>query len=301
MFKSNGKAKHKSNGKAKSNGKPKSRIETIGDPPPEDSTEAGQAEEASKGPLVLAQLSDGTFGTVEEALAEKAADKTAPEPEQLPEHVRQHYDAILVKEQEVAALESEYLADKERATDSKKAFDAADKALRHLIARGPVVPVPPPKFPKRIKLTQDVRTDTMPVVTLAAGTEYDAIVAQGGAVSVDAGDDGLIGVKPGEYEVLEWTEGLPANPEAEAVSEAWRAAPLDALGLPDKITRPLIEAGIETVGQVEDLRAGVADRQREWPKGIGEVAAGTITETQLDWLQENRETYGVPEAETAAV
>ncbi len=57
-------------------------------------------------------------------------------PADCPEHIRVHYDAIREKEREVDTLEAEYLSLKEQSSEAKKDFEAADKALRRLIARG---------------------------------------------------------------------------------------------------------------------------------------------------------------------
>jgi hypothetical protein len=141
-----------------------------------------------------------------------------------PDYVRQHYDAILEKERSVRVLEDDYLAVKEEAAAAKKSFEAADKALRMLIARGP--------DPQR------------------------------------------------------------SLPFAEPAPEAWRAAALSELALPDGLHNLLCAAGVETIGQLEDLRAKIADGKAEWPKGIGEARITDLENKVVDWLTANRDKFG---------
>src|SRR5438552_2182555 len=71
-----------------------------------------------------------------EAIAEVPPIVPPEPPADCPAHVRAHYEAIREKEREVRGLEGEYLSAKEEATEAKKSFEAADKALRNLISRG---------------------------------------------------------------------------------------------------------------------------------------------------------------------
>ena len=69
------------------------------------------------------------------AVAETPAIPPEP-PKDCPAHVREHYDTICEKEREVRSLEGQYMSAKEDAAEAKKGFEAADKALRNLIAFG---------------------------------------------------------------------------------------------------------------------------------------------------------------------
>ena len=86
-----------------------------------------------------------------------------------------------------------------------------------------------------------------------------------------------------------------AEGSAPAANEAWRSAPLGELGLTAKLAEKLEEAGVETIGNLEDLRAAIAEHKAEWPKGIGPGKVTLIEDAQLDWLQANRDTWGVTE------
>lgn len=152
----------------------------------------------------------------------------APPPDEAPDYVRQHYDAILAKERDVRVLEGNYLDAKEEAADAKKAFEAADKALRSLIARGPD-PQRPLPFGEPVK-------------------------------------------EP----------------------DAWRKAPLSDLGLTDKQLDLFAESGVTTIGGLEDLRASIADRKGEWPKGIGTEKQTEIENKVIEWLTANRDKFGEP-------
>lgn len=212
----------------------------------------------------------------------------------LPEHVQEHYDAIREKGREVDSLEDVYMAAKEAAADAKKELEAAEKALRRLIARGseplPLFDQPTTKelrTPKRIKLTCDVPP-------LMADSEHNAIVDWDGAVSVEfpAGDgvDGMT-LEPEEYEVIEWLDPAPTAP---AESDEWRKAAFAELGLSAKQNELFEAAGVTTIGQLEDLRADIANRKAVWPKGIGLAKQTDIENRVISWLDKNRDKFGEP-------
>lgn len=218
----------------------------------------------------------------------------------LPEHVQEHYDAIREKGREVDSLEDVYMAAKEAAADAKKELEAAEKALRRLIARGseplPLFDQPTTKelrTPKRIKLTCDVPP-------LMADSEHNAIVDWDGAVSVEfpAGDgvDGMT-LEPEEYEVIEWLDPAPTAP---VESDEWRKAPLSELGLTDKQLELFEGEGVKTIGDLEDLRAQIAQHQvrgnqtAHWPKGIGPAKITDLENRVIDWLDKNRDKFGEP-------
>lgn len=73
---------------------------------------------------------------VETEVAVETPPIPAPPPADCPPHVREHYEAICVKEREVRDLEGKYLTLKEESGEAKKDFEAADRSLRNLIASG---------------------------------------------------------------------------------------------------------------------------------------------------------------------
>lgn len=211
---------------------------------------------------------------------------------------REHYEQILAKEREVYAIEWEYLELKERAALSKKEFEAADKELRRMIARGPdqqkKLPFDKPaevKKPKRIKLLKDVN------LMLKAGHEPPFTVDADGDVSAlwnDGACDVPVLLTPEEYEVIEWENGDEPQPQAAAENDAWRSAPFTELGLTFKQNELFEAQGITTIGQLEDLRARMAngDFSAQWPKGIGPAKVTEIEDRVIDWLDKNRDKFG---------
>ena len=67
---------------------------------------------------------------------------------------------------------------------------------------------------------------------------------------------------------------------------------MSELGFTAGLNEKLAQAGIETMGQLEDHRAAVAESRAVWPKGIGEAKVTAITEAFIDWkngLQEDED------------
>ncbi|MFO7906372.1 MAG: hypothetical protein R6U98_27190 [Pirellulaceae bacterium] len=52
-------------------------------------------------------------------------------------------------------------------------------------------------------------------------------------------------------------------------SDDWRSAPLTELALPNALYAILVHHGVETMGQLEDLRGEIIAGRKEWPKGVG--------------------------------
>ena len=80
---------------------------------------------------------------------------------------------------------------------------------------------------------------------------------------------------------------LPAIPLA--TDDAWRAAPLSDLHLKTNVHDKLTEAGISTIGQLEDLRADISNRKAKWPKGIGQAKITEVEDAVVAWLTKNRD------------
>jgi len=80
------------------------------------------------------------------------------------------------------------------------------------------------------------------------------------------------------------------SPAAEPVqSDAWRSAPLSDLNLKKNVHEKLTEAGVDTIGQLEDLRAAIALGKKEWPKGIGKAKVTEIEDSVITWLTTHRD------------
>lgn len=148
-------------------------------------------------------------------------------------HVREHYEAIRQKEQDVRRLESVFFDYRRAAKIAKENFEAADQELRTLIAEG---------FDPQAKLP------------------------------------------------------FSAEPQVAEDVDAWRLAPLSELFLPEKLRDKLLDAGVETIGQLEDLRGEISEGKAEWPKGIGTAKITAIEDSVLSWLTDHRDHFREPEA-----
>lgn len=69
----------------------------------------------------------------------------------------------------------------------------------------------------------------------------------------------------------------------------WRDTPLSELAILDGILEKLYESGVNTIGELEDLRASISNGKAKWPKGIGSVKVSAIEDAVLQWLAVNRE------------
>jgi hypothetical protein len=237
----------------------------------------------------------------EEAAAEVQAPPTIPPepPADAATHIREHYDQIREKERSVYALESEYLSLKEQAAGAKKDFEQADKALRNLIARGADRQLKLPldgagkelRKPKRIKLLVDLEGTTLKI-----GNEPPFEVDSDGdvlAIWNDGKVDQKVSLVPEDFEVIEWTNG-DEHETAAAENNAWRTAPFAELGLTAKQNDLFEAAGVRTIGDLEDLRARMAngDYSAQWPKGVGPAKVTDIENRLIDWLDKNRDKFG---------
>ena len=89
----------------------------------------------------------------------------------------QHYEEIREREIEVREMEANHASAAEHAKALKKEFEAGDKAIRFLIARGPVYPQ---KFPVRVRAARNL---IMP--KMAVGDEFDVVeVSHVGAIRI---------------------------------------------------------------------------------------------------------------------
>jgi hypothetical protein len=76
-----------------------------------------------------------------------------------------------------------------------------------------------------------------------------------------------------------------ANTIADA--NAWRKEPIESLGLPPKLADRLEEAGISTIGELEDKRA--AFNGLRGISGIGPAKVTVIEDAVIGWLSKNRD------------
>jgi hypothetical protein len=83
---------------------------------------------------------------------------------------------------------------------------------------------------------------------------------------------------------------LPFTDSTDGESLAWREQDIaGSLGLTAKVLEKLEDAGVRTIGELEDLRAGAGLTSIG---GIGQATADKIEEQVLEWLTENRDKLG---------
>lgn len=78
--------------------------------------------------------------------------------------------------------------------------------------------------------------------------------------------------------------------------DAWRSIHISELQLKPKLQERLEEAGIETIGRLEDLRAEISQGREKWPKGIGKAKITEIEDAVIAWLSKNRDAQVLAEA-----
>lgn len=84
----------------------------------------------------------------------------------------------------------------------------------------------------------------------------------------------------------------PASPDAQQ-SDAWRSASINELTeLSEKLRDKLAEAANgSTIGDLENLRAKIAEGKASWPKGVGEAKQTQVEDAIIRWLTANRDSY----------
>ena len=87
--------------------------------------------------------------------------------------------------------------------------------------------------------------------------------------------------------VADSTTETASDPDESSVT--WRDAPISDLALPDALLDRLYDVGIETVGDLEDLRAEISQGKGKWPKGVGPAKVTQIEDAVLQWLAVNQE------------
>lgn len=86
------------------------------------------------------------------------------------------------------------------------------------------------------------------------------------------------------------------TPEPQPDPDAWRLPSINEIGLKPKLAETLLEAGIETIGMLEDLRADISQGRKKWPKGIGNAKVTQIEDAVINWLSKNRDRSTIAEA-----
>jgi len=206
---------------------------------------------------------------------------------------QEHYEAIREKEVEVRLLEGNHNVLKERANDSKKEFETADKALRFLIARGYEIAK---KWPTRVRA----------IVTLIApkiefGQEFDVLEIDEykGTVRVFVDDETPEGdwLPIGkEVEVVAWGDRpIQCLPEPEADDSEQMAVPLSTL-FDGGLLKSLTEAGLATVGALA-AHTESGKRLTDLP-GVGLGKAEKIENRMLQFWADNTNADEVEEEDT---
>lgn len=121
-----------------------------------------------------------------------------------------------------------------------------------------------------------------------AKAEYDGCVMRlrrlAKALRNDQDRPLLDGLDAGSQVDVEASESA-GDPDAQY--DALLASPLDALKLPAGIVAKLTEAGVATVGDLEQLREDIMFDRKSWPRGIGPAKVDVIEDAVIDWLAAN--------------
>jgi hypothetical protein len=121
-----------------------------------------------------------------------------------------------------------------------------------------------------------------------AKAEYDGCVMRlrrlAKALRNDQDRPLLDGLDAGSQVDVEASESA-GDPDAQY--DALLASPLDALKLPAGIVAKLTEAGVATVGDLEQLREDIMFDRKSWPRGIGPAKVDVIEDAVVDWLSAN--------------
>lgn len=73
--------------------------------------------------------------------------------------------------------------------------------------------------------------------------------------------------------------------KAEIAESEWRSVPIEKLvDIASSTIEKLKEANVDTLGELEDLRAKISNGKAEWPKGIGPKKVDAIENAVIDWF-----------------
>jgi hypothetical protein len=159
----------------------------------------------------------------------------------------------------------------------------------------PEVETPPADAPDYVREHYDAIREKEREVRCLEGEYLDAKEAAAEAKrdfeSADKALRNLIARGPDPQKPL----AFPEEPATPAADDAWKSAPLNELRMTEKQNDLFASAGVTTIGELEDLRAKIADGKAEWPKGIGPAKVTDIENRVVDWLDANRDKFGQPE------
>ncbi|GEM_PF-6733322 len=112
-------------------------------------------------------------------------------------------------------------------------------------------------------------------------TTQTSVVGSGGGCDVPTVDQPAAGIPQAEPVTT------PDGPPPESFQSVLESESVAVLGLKEAVAAKLIEAGVETLWQLEMLRKGVSEGRKEWPKGIGKAKVTQIEDAILSWCFEN--------------
>ena len=135
---------------------------------------------------------------------------------------------------------------------------------------------------KAAKSTEKAAAELLEEV-LARGVERLPLIDAAEKVAEDreaaAADPNSVGLSP--------DPNAPAGPLRVHDPDAWKSAPLSALGLPPSLEEKLTSEGMDTIGRLEQRRADISQGKEKWPKGIGPAKVTLIEDAVVGWLTEN--------------
>lgn len=88
--------------------------------------------------------------------------------------------------------------------------------------------------------------------------------------------------------------------EEERYKQVLKAAKIEELGLPPKVTEKLQEAGAGNIWDLEQLRSEISQHRAKWPKGIGPGKVTDIEDALMQWMSRNQSTWESSQKEEAA-
>jgi hypothetical protein len=140
--------------------------------------------------------------------------------------------------------------------------------------------------------SDDLLADLIEAESACAVAETEVEIAKGELKEAKATFDNCVGklrqlVREAKNDAARPLFAKPRQEEAQESDvnpDAWRSGLITELGLWPGITSTLIANNITRVGQLEDLRAEIAQGKAKWPKGIGPAKITLIEDAVLDWL-----------------
>ena len=109
-----------------------------------------------------------------------------------------------------------------------------------------------------------------------------------------SGQDAAESVAPDAQTWAESTQPVVIEPRTD---DAWRSVHISELQLKPKLQERLEEAGVDTIGRLEDLRADISQGREKWPKGIGKAKITEIEDAVIAWLSKNRDAQVLADAQ----